>query len=57
MQNYKEELICQNKGKQNMQFVKVISLPTFSLDHSIVLLDLETMQSYEVKFDLSEGIA
>ena len=57
MQNYKEELITQNKGKQNMQFVKVISLPTFSLTHSIVLLDLETMQSYEVKFDLSEGIA
>ena len=57
MQNYKEELLTQNKGKSNMQFVKVISLPTFALSHSIVLLDLETLQSYEVSFDLSEGIA
>jgi len=40
-----------------MQFVKVISLPTFALTHSVVLLDLETLQSYEVVFDLSEGIS
>ena len=57
MQNYKEELLTQNKGKQNLQFVKVLSLPTFALTPSIVLLDLETLQSYEVTFDLSEGIA
>lgn len=57
MQAYKEEILTKNQGKANMQFVKVISLPTFELSHSIVLLDLESLQSYEVGFDLSEGIS
>ena len=30
--------------------VKLISIPTFALTRSIVLLDLETLQSYELKF-------
>ena len=30
--------------------VKLISVPTFAKTRSIVLLDLETLQSYEVKF-------
>ena len=56
MQEYKEELITRSAGKTSTQYLKVISLPTFNLSHSIVLLDLETLQSYEVGFDISDEI-
>ena len=56
MQEYKEELITRSAGKTSTQYLKVISLPTFNISHSIVLLDLETLQSYEVGFDISDEI-
>ena len=37
-------------------FVKIISIPQFVKTNSIVLLDLQTMESQEVKFDISKGI-
>ena len=50
MQAYKEELV---EDKAKKQFMKIISLPTFVKTQQIVLLDLETMQSYQVSFDTS----
>ena len=38
------------------QAVKILSVPAFRRTRSIVLLDVSTLQSYEVKFDLSQGI-
>jgi hypothetical protein len=56
MQSYKEELIwSKNKDK----FVKVMSLPSFAKSNSIILLDIESLHSYEMTFDiadLDEGI-
>ena len=52
MEAYKEELLS-SKG----QYLKVISLPTFAKTHSIVLLDMNSLQSFEVGFNLSENIA
>ena len=54
MEAYKEELITNSADAK--QSLKVISLPTFSKTHSIVLLDMQTLESYEVAFDLSEGV-
>ena len=54
MEAYKEELIINEANVK--QSLKVISLPTFAKTHSIVLLDLETLESYEVAFDMSEGV-
>lgn len=51
MQDYKEELM-----RQDNKFMKVISLPTFQRTHSIVLMDLATLQSYEVSFETSVAI-
>lgn len=31
--------------------VKLISVPTFALTKSIVLMDLQTLQSYELRFE------
>lgn len=45
-----------SKNTQFIQGVKLISVPTFTSSKSIVLLDMSTLQSYEVKFDLSEGV-
>eukprot|EP00347_Sterkiella_histriomuscorum_P004668 403359564 len=58
---YQEDvLLADNNQKHSnssfIQGVKLISVPTFSQTKSIVLLDLSTLQSYEVKFDLSEGV-
>ena len=47
--SYGEELIFQHKNSQESA-VKLISVPTFALARSIVLLDLESLQSYELKF-------
>jgi DNA polymerase delta subunit 2 len=38
------------------QAVKILSVPIFRKSKSIVLLDVTSLQSYEVKFDLSHGI-
>lgn len=54
MEAYKEELIT--NPADTKQSLKVISLPTFSKTHSVVLVDLQTLESYEVAFDLSEGV-
>jgi DNA polymerase delta subunit 2 len=51
MEAYNEELLCQKN-----QYLKVISLPTFATTHSIVLLDMCTLQSFEVAFDFSEKV-
>lgn len=42
---------------QGNKFVKLVSVPSFSVTHSLVLLDLETMDTYQVSFDLSSEIA
>ena len=42
MQEYKEQLLTRKAGSTT-QYLKVISLPTFYLSHSIVLLDLQTL--------------
>tara|TARA_B110000285_G_C14867559_1_gene487595 strand:- start:171 stop:542 length:372 start_codon:yes stop_codon:yes gene_type:complete len=54
MEAYKEELIT--NPADTKQSLKVISLPTFSKTHSVVLVDMQTLESYEVAFDLSEGV-
>jgi hypothetical protein len=36
--------------------VKLISIPAFRKSKSIILMDLETLQCYEMKFELSEGV-
>lgn len=54
MEAYKEELITNDTNYK--QSLKIISLPTFAKTHSIVLLDMQTMESYEVVFDMSEGV-
>ena len=48
----------ENKGKQQIyrQGVKLISVPSFQRTKSIVLMDLGTLQCYEVSFGLSEGM-
>ena len=46
---YEEKLIFQHKNSQESA-VKLISIPTFALTRSIVLLDLTTLESYELKF-------
>ena len=38
------------------QAVQVISVPTFRRTRSIALLDMTSLQCYEVKFDVSNGI-
>ena len=56
MDQYEERLVYSTVNIASKQAVKLISVPTFRKSKSIVLLDLGTLQSYEVKFDLSEGI-
>lgn len=46
---YSEETIFQHKNSQESA-VKVLSVPTFAKTRSIVLLDLTTLESYELKF-------
>ena len=47
--SYGEKLIFQHKNSQESA-VKIVSVPTFALTRSIVLLDLTTLESYELKF-------
>lgn len=55
MLDYRTELI--QKGKQAKNgFVKVICIPSFNKTQSIVLLDIQTMESYEVKFGISSDL-
>jgi DNA polymerase delta subunit 2 len=46
---YSEKLIYQH-AKSKESAVKLVSIPTFALSRSIVLIDLETLQSYELSF-------
>lgn len=57
-EEFGERLLMENKGKQQLyrQGVKIISVPSFQRTKSIVLMDLATLQCYEVSFGLSEGI-
>ena len=51
MHEYKEELFWNHQGnQQNNQFMKILSIPSFEKTQSIVLLDLQTLQSFEIKF-------
>lgn len=52
---YKSELIKRTKNAKD-GFVKVISVPQFVKSHSIVLLDLQTMETQEMKFDISQEL-
>lgn len=47
---YQAELLYQDAAKFKTTAVKLICVPTFAFTHSIVLLDLETLQSYELGF-------
>ena len=47
--SYGENLIFQHKNSKESA-VKLLSIPTFALTRSIVLLDLTTLESYELKF-------
>lgn len=55
MEAYGERLVESNVATCK-QAVKIISVPTFRKTRSIVLLDLTSLQSYEVKLEVSEGI-
>ena len=46
---YEEATIFQHKNSRESA-VKLLSVPTFAKTRSIVLLDLETLESYELKF-------
>jgi DNA polymerase delta subunit 2 len=52
MLEYRQELITKSKHAKD-GFIKVICIPQFVKTHSIVLLDLQTMETQEVKFDIS----
>lgn len=45
---YGEELLTQDKSADSI--LKLVSVPTFALTRSIVLLDVQTLESYELKF-------
>ena len=49
MQGYSEELI----KKSDTQWIKLIGLPRFSQTQSLILLDLETFESYEISFSVN----
>lgn len=51
MQSFGEKTLWQNSN-----FVKLISVPSFQVTNSIVLLDLETMETYQLAFKLSQEI-
>lgn len=54
-EKYGEKLV--ESGIQTCrQAVKMISIPSFRKTNTIVLLDVSTLQSYPVTFDLSQGI-
>ncbi len=50
---YAERLIYSSATKQA---VKLLAVPEFRHTRSIILLDLSTLESYEVKFEIGEGI-
>lgn len=53
---YGEETIFQHKNSKESG-MKLVSIPTFAKTRSIVLLDLETLSSYELKFGKAFEIA
>lgn len=46
---YQERVVFQHKNSRESA-VKLLSVPTFAKTRSIVLLDLQTLESYELKF-------
>lgn len=51
---YAEKLIvAPGSTAAHSRAVKMISVPAFRRSRSVALLDVNTLQSYEVKFDLS----
>ena len=58
-ESYGERLVCSEvsgAGGASRQAVKLLSVPGFRRSKSIVLLDVTSLQSYEIKFDISQGI-
>ena len=53
---YEEATIFQHKNSRESA-VKIISVPTFAKTRSIVLLDLQTLESYELKLGQPYGAA
>ena len=53
---YGEQTIFQHKNSKESA-VKLLSVPTFAKTRSIVLLDLQTLQSYELKFGKAFNMA
>ena len=51
MQGFKEEEITNND-----RYLKVISVPAFHLTYELVLMDLKTLQTYTMVFNMSEGL-
>lgn len=51
---YQEEIIYQHK-KSKESAIKLLSIPTFVLTKSIVLLDLQSLQSYELHFGQADS--
>ena len=47
---YQSALVYESEANREATTVKLISVPTFAKTRSIVLVDLETLQSYELKF-------
>ena len=57
MAKYEERLVFpEGLSSSYKQAVKIVSVPSFRQSSSIVLVDMSTLQSYEVKFELSEGV-
>ena len=55
MLSYKSELLMKTKNPKD-GFMKIISIPQFMKTYSIVLLDLQTMETQEIKFDISKEL-
>ena len=53
---YEEATIFQHKNSRESA-VKIVSVPTFAKTRSIVLLDLQTLQSYELRLGQPYGAA
>lgn len=51
---YQEKLITEERNESHM--VKLISIPNYRTTKGIVLLDLQTLQSYYMEFGSSDGL-
>ena len=52
MEAYGEQLIEGDNGKS----VKIVSIPSFFESQQLILMDLETLQTYTLAFNLSDEI-